>query len=428
MSEAFEVIEICAGAGGQALGLKKAGFTHRLAIELDPNACATLRANFEGEEHIVREGDVADPGTWIPEHHRPDNDAGLPELALLAGGVPCPPFTIAGKQLGANDERDLFAWAVEQVNVIKPRAVMLENVRGLSMPRFAGYRQHVMDQLVSFGYVAEWRLLHAAGFGVPQLRPRFVLVALQKEYADHFSWPEESEREVTVAEAIGDLMGKHKWEGLEDWKKKASKIAPTIVGGSKKHGGADLGPTRAKRAWAELGVDAMGLADDAPKPGDKFEGKPGPKLTNEMVARIQGWADEFGDWKFIGRKTSNYRQIGNAFPPPMAFAVGKAIMKALQKEGKVSDRQINQEHDPVYRALRDTDKFVTAEDLKKEAGLQLDIPELEKRISLINQDFDVEIKEGPKGVEYKLGAFKAFVGQDDHVRHEAFQKNRTKIS
>ncbi|MGW4394450.1 DNA cytosine methyltransferase [Amycolatopsis nivea] len=426
MSEAFEVIEICAGAGGQALGLHKAGFTHRLAIELDHNACTTLNANLPGD--VVREGDVADPETWKPEDHRPGNEAGLPELALLAGGVPCPPFTIAGKQLGANDERDLFAWAVEQVNVIQPRAVMLENVRGLSMPRFAGYRQHVLDQLVSFGYVAEWRLLHAAGFGVPQLRPRFVLVALQKEYADYFSWPDESEHEVTVAEAIEDLMGKHGWEGLEDWKKKASKIAPTIVGGSKKHGGADLGPTRAKRAWAELGVDAMGLADDAPKPGDKFEGKPGPKLTNEMVARIQGWAGEFGDWKFTGRKTSNYRQIGNAFPPPMAFAVGEAIKKALQKQGKVSDRQINQEHDPVYRALRKTGRSMTAEEIKKEAGLQLEIPELEKRISLINQDFEIEIEEGPKGAEYKLGDFKAFVGQDDHVRHEAFQKNRTKIS
>lgn len=424
MSEAFEVIEICAGAGGQALGLHKAGFTHRLAIELDENACTTLKANLPSE--VVAQGDVADPDVWKPAEHGPKS--GRPELALLAGGVPCPPFTIAGKQLGANDERDLFAWAVEQVNVIRPRAVMLENVRGLSMPRFAGYRQHVLDQLASFDYVAEWRLLHASGFGVPQLRPRFVLVALQKEYAGYFSWPEESEHEVTVAEAIGDLMGKHGWEGLEDWKKKASKIAPTIVGGSKKHGGADLGPTRAKRAWAELGVDAMGLANDAPKPGDTFEGKPGPKLTNEMVARIQGWAGRFGDWEFTGRKTSNYRQIGNAFPPPMAFAVGEAIKNALQKQGEANDRQVNQEHDPVYRVLRDAKDFITADKLVKEAELQLGIPELEKRISMLSQDFNVLQREHKSTVEYKLAGFKAFVGQDDHVRHEAFQKNRAKIS
>ncbi|QYN24052.1 DNA cytosine methyltransferase [Amycolatopsis sp. DSM 110486] len=426
MSETFEVIEICAGAGGQAYGLEKAGFTHRLAVELDHNACTTLRANLP--EEVVAEGDVADPEVWNPADHGPDNDLGNRELDLLAGGVPCPPFTIAGKQLGANDERDLFAWAVEQVAVVRPRAVMLENVRGLSMPRFAGYRQHVLDRLTSFGYVAEWRLLHAAGFGVPQLRPRFVLVALQAEYADYFEWPEESEHETTVAEAISDLLGKHGWKDLEDWKKKANKIAPTIVGGSKKHGGADLGPTRAKRAWAELGVDALGLANDAPMPDDKFEGKPGPKLTNEMVARIQGWFGEFSDWTFTGRKTSNYRQIGNAFPPPMAYAVGQAIMRALKKESVASNRQVDQEHDPVYRILRDAKDFLSADQLVQQAELPLGIPELEKRISMLRHDFHVVTKKRDNTIVYKLGEFKAFIGQEDHSRHDVFLKNRAKIS
>lgn len=426
MSETFEVIEICAGAGGQALGLEKAGFEHRLAIELDHNACATLRANLPSE--VVVEGDVADPDVWRPADHGPDGKFGHRELALLAGGVPCPPFTIAGKQLGATDERDLFAWAVEQVDVIRPRAVMLENVRGLSMPRFAGYRQHVLDQLTEFGYVAEWRLLHAAGFGVPQLRPRFVLVALQQEYAGYFTWPEESEDEVTVADAISDLMGKHGWKGLKEWKKKAAKIAPTIVGGSKKHGGADLGPTRAKRAWAELGVDAMGLANDAPQRDDVFEGKPGPKLTNEMVARIQGWSGEFENWVFTGRKTSNYRQIGNAFPPPMARGIGDAIMRALMKEGSASDRQVNQEHDPVYRVLREANGFVSSKALIKEAGLEISIPELKKRIDMLRRDFHIITEKQGNNFKYKLVAFKAFVGQGDHGRHEFFQKNRSKVS
>lgn len=99
------VIEICAGAGGQALGLEKAGFEHRLAVEIDSNAVKTLKLNRSHWD--VKTGDVADLATWNPQ---------LPEykgIDLLAGGVPCPPFSIAGKQLGATDERDLFAWAVE---------------------------------------------------------------------------------------------------------------------------------------------------------------------------------------------------------------------------------------------------------------------------------------------------------------------------
>ncbi|MGI5166600.1 DNA cytosine methyltransferase [Spirillospora sp. CA-253888] len=416
----LEVVEICAGAGGQALGLELAGFHHRLAIELDQNAANTLSENLEGRrgllpESIVKCGDVADPELWKSADHQ--------GVALLAGGVPCPPFSIAGKQLGADDERDLFAWAVEQVQFMHPKALLLENVRGLSMPRFTGYRQHVLDRLQEFGYIAEWRLLHASEFGVPQLRPRFVLVALQEEYAPYFHWPEPIGTPPTVGETLIGLMSANGWEGAEEWAEKANKIAPTIVGGSKKHGGADLGPTRAKRAWAELGVDALGVANHAPEPGDVFE--VGPKLTCEMVALLQGWREEW-KWEFTGRKTSRYRQIGNAFPPPVARAVGEAIAKALLKKGKPREREVTA-HDPIYRALRDTGDFMTANQLNRAAKLKLDQPELEHRISLLSRDFEIERREG-KTIAYKLGRFKAFTGQEDHERHERFLRHRSKIS
>ncbi|GAA4538085.1 DNA cytosine methyltransferase [Amycolatopsis samaneae] len=424
----FEVVELCAGAGGQALGFKRAGFAHRLAVELDANAYETLRTNIKGtieineeKRPIVQRGDVADPKVFAPEEHR--------EVALLAGGVPCPPFTIAGKQLGANDERDLFAWAVEQVDKVRPRALMLENVRGLSLPRFSGYRQYVLDRLAEFKYVAEWRLLNACDFGVPQLRPRFVLVAMQEDDAKFFKWPEPvpDDERMTVSQAISDLMGVNGWEELEDWKKAADKIGPTIVGGSKKHGGADLGPTRAKRAWAELGVDAMGVANAAPARDDKLLPEPGPKLTNEMVARIQGWLPGY-DWEFTGKKTSRYRQIGNAFPPPVAEAVGKAIMRALKHEGKAVSRE-SPDHDPVYKVLRTQGGFVSAQNLAREARLLNEVAELEQRITQLRLDFEVEERALSDGsLAYRLGEFKAFVGQEDHERHERFNKNRSKIS
>ncbi|MEU0564755.1 DNA cytosine methyltransferase [Nonomuraea sp. NPDC005983] len=421
----LRVIEICAGAGGQALGLERAGFEHELAVELDPNAVNTLRHN--RPQWKIAEGDVADVHVWNPEDYAP-GESGRP-IDLLAGGVPCPPFTIAGKQLGATDERDLFAWAIELVYIIKPRALMLENVRGLSLPRFAGYRQHVLDRLREFGYAAEWRLLQASDYGVPQLRPRFVLVAMAPEDFSYFHWPEPIGKPPTVGETLFPLMAANGWDGAEDWAEKANDIAPTIVGGSKKHGGADLGPTRAKRAWAALGVDAFGVHDSAPPyPPTRPMTELGPKLTCEMVARIQGWDDGEFRWTFTGKKTSNYRQIGNAFPPPVAKALGTAIASALNRTAEQRERDPDIEHDPIYRVLRAKSDFMTAAQIARAIETPLEPYELERRISLLGRDFHIEISNGKSSTAYRLGEFKAFRGQDDHVRHRQFQQLRTKIS
>ena len=269
-------------------------------------------------------GDVADPGVWNPSE--------FVGVDLLAGGVPCPPFSIAGKQLGSSDERDLFAWAVELVATVQPKALLLENVRGLSMPRFSGYRQAVADRLSELGYWSEWRLLHASDFGVAQLRPRFILVAMPEEYARHFVWPEPTGQGVTVGSELLELIGENGWRYADAWAEKANDIAPTIVGGSKKHGGADLGPTRAKRAWAQLAVDGKGIADAPPCRRDPSFRTRLPRLTNRMVARIQGWERPDTSGSFLGKKTSVYRQIGNAFPAPVAEAVGTSIARAIRQE------------------------------------------------------------------------------------------------
>jgi DNA (cytosine-5)-methyltransferase 1 len=424
----LEVVEICAGAGGQALGLERAGFEHALAVELDGSACATLRANRPGWK--VAQGDVADPEVWEPEAY-----AGVD---LVAGGVPCPPFTVAGRQLGATDERDLFAWAVELCGRIRPRALLLENVRGLSLNRFGAYRQHVLDRLRALGYVPGWQLLHASDFGVPQLRPRFVLVAVRAEDAPWFRWPAPSEvAPPTVGETLGDLMGARSWPGAGRWARRASGIAPTIVGGSKKHGGADLGPTRAKQAWAELGVDGLGLADEAPGPDDDPALR--PKLTCAMVARLQGWQDDWG-WEFIGRKTARYRQVGNAFPPPVAEAVGRAIRRALAHEGDpvpLADESAHV-HDPVFAVLRGQQGFLTAAQITAAVqatgsgharpGPRLSGPAVLRRLTDLGRDFQVETTTGRDGTAYRLGEFKAFLGQVDHARHVQFSLSRATIS
>lgn len=303
-------IEICAGAGGQALGLDRAGFSHECLVEIDRDACATLRFNR--------------PAWKVFQEDLRDFD-GRPYkgIDLLAGGVPCPPFSVASKQLGEKDERNLFPEAIRLVDETRPRAVMLENVRGILDAVFEDYRLHIADQLKKLGYVTDWKLLNASDFGVPQLRPRVVFVAIRKDLASNFAWPQAGLlAPPSVGQALGDLMAEQGWEGASAWARRASEIAPTLVGGSKKHGGPDLGPTRARKAWETLGVDGKGLADAPPEPG--FLGL--PRLTVRMAARIQGFPD---DWRFVGGKTSTYRQVGNAFPPPVAEAVAKEIRACL---------------------------------------------------------------------------------------------------
>lgn len=303
-------LELCAGGGGQALGLEQAGFDHLGLVEIDRHCCDTLRANRPRWQVFEQDLEAFD-------------GAAFKGVDLLAGGLPCPPFSKAGKQLGTADERNMFPAAIRLIDQIRPRAIMIENVRGILDAIFDDYRSYVSGQITKLGYKTDWRLFNASDYGVPQLRPRVVFVAIRKDLARGFGWPTPlPHNPATVGEILFDLMAARGWRGAEAWRERANDIAPTIVGGSKKHGGPDLGPTRAKKAWATLGVDG-GCIADAPPERD-FVGM--PRLTVPMVARIQGFPDS---WIFSGRKTPAYRQVGNAFPPPVARAVGEQIRACL---------------------------------------------------------------------------------------------------
>jgi len=320
---AYVSLEICAGAGGQAIGLERAGFSHLGLLEIDPKACSTLRLN--RPHWSVFEMDVRDF----------DGYKYRGKVDLLAGGIPCPPFSVAGKQLGADDERNLFDEVLRLAREIRPKAIMIENVKGLLSKAFDNLRGQVTDQLKRLGYVVYWKLLQSSDFGVPQLRPRTLMVALLSEYAGYFEWPQPSKDSAppTVGEVLFDEMASNGWRQVETWKQQANQIAPTIVGGSTKHGGPDLGPTRAKQAWAKLGVNGHTIANDPPSA--EFTGM--PSLTVSMAAKLQGFPD---DWQFSGRKTAAYRQVGNAFPPPVAQAIGAAIKAALDKQYKYNEDEV----------------------------------------------------------------------------------------
>jgi DNA (cytosine-5)-methyltransferase 1 len=379
-------LEICAGAGGQAVGLHRAGFDHLSLVEWDRHAVDTLKANVGSWPGWSREkveelepGDVRD---FLTSQAFSKLAIGDGELDLLAGGVPCPPFSLAGKRLGSDDERDLFPAMLEIVERMSPKAIMIENVRGILEPPhvFIEYRRKIVNKLHELGYEVPrvngywsvekqdaeisqvWRRVNARDFRVPQLRPRAILVAIRCDVADNsrFSWPvRERDEHTNVLSELESTMRKRcrkYWNLNQDgqpasegertgkdvfygWKKNvldaikagASGVAPTLVGGSRKHGGADLGPSRAKKAWAALGVDGNGLANDIeycdPK-RDLFR-PDGPMLTVEQAAIIQGFPL---DWDFQGGKTARYRQVGNAFPPPVAEAIGRAIAAVLRPD------------------------------------------------------------------------------------------------
>ncbi|WP_231370163.1 DNA cytosine methyltransferase [Thioalkalivibrio sp. ALE16] len=332
----MRTLEMCAGAGGQALGLHLAGAQHTALIELDPYACETLRQN------NARLGLGWGPVLEEDLRHFARNKARAyrGRVDLVAAGVPCPPFSKAGRQLGNDDDRDLFPAALEIVNQVSPEAVLLENVPGLLESKFDAYRESILERLKDMGFHGSWQLLQASDFGVPQLRPRAVLVAVNDRLKEYFQWPEPRlEPAPTVGESLYDLMASKGWTQAREWAARANNIAPTLVGGSHKHGGPDLGPTRAKRQWQKLGVYAHRLGAEHEIPDSAFQGvmrrdgtiKAGfenmPLLTIRMAARIQGFPDY---WRFSGSKTHAYRQIGNAFPPPVSEAVGRQISLALE--------------------------------------------------------------------------------------------------
>ncbi|MEU8698036.1 DNA cytosine methyltransferase [Streptomyces sp. NPDC048680] len=311
-------VDVCAGAGGLALGLEQAGFDPVLLLDNKPVACETLHTN--RPQWNVLQMDLLE---FVPDEHPHTYD-----VDLLSAGLPRVKSSATAARAETDKEKRLLEAAVLLAYSIQPRAMIIENVPGLvDAEVFGPLREFVHKELEHLGYRLHWFVLNAADFGVPQDRKQGVVVALKKRYSDFFRPPVRTvDDHLSVGEALRHSMAARGWSGADAWADRANAVAPTLVGGSDNRGGADLGPTGTKAAWARMGVNGGALADETP--GPEVDGHPGLiKLTDAQAALLQGFP---ADWLFAGRKTARYRQIGHASPPQVGQALGTAVARALR--------------------------------------------------------------------------------------------------
>ncbi|MGO7790776.1 DNA cytosine methyltransferase [Rhizobium ruizarguesonis] len=320
------VLELCAGAGGLALGLERAGFEHVALIEFNKHAAATLRRNrpdWNVVEEDVRKVD------FTPYRNRVD---------LLAGGLPCTPFTTVGEKKGKRDENDLLMEGVRAVREVKPKAFVFENVEGLLHARHADYVATLLRGPSKAGYQTEIHRINTRDYGVAQDRSRIMIVGFRKDAAGIFRMPPKfPEMARNMGDVLADLMGASGWNGAEDWVRMMRKrpefdrfgnpigvgaLSDTIRGyqGSPKEG-------EARRAL-ENGVSYAPPAKVAPTNDEASREGFVPGLTNRMRARLQDFPD---DWKFVGGMGSVADQIGNAVAPAVGQAMGLALVSALKE-------------------------------------------------------------------------------------------------
>ncbi|MEU1038657.1 DUF6339 family protein [Streptomyces sp. NPDC005907] len=317
VAQRFRSVEVCAGCGAQALGLEIAGFDPVVLIDSKADACFTIDLNRPDWDVICM--DVV--------HFQPSMRPETLGVDLVSGGLPRVKSSATVGRVEDTEERGVLRATIELALAINPKAVLLENVPDLVKSLdFEADRKWMEAELRKGGYRWSWRVLNASDFGVPQNRSSGFLVALQDPYFDRFLWPEPNALPApTVGQVLGASMSTRGWLGAERWIKEADRIAPALVGGSDRRGGADLGPTGSKKAWATLGVNGNSLGDEPPGPDFPADGL--PKLTVDQAATLQAIP---ANWRFAGGKTSRYRQIGHAMPPPLATAIGRAIATALR--------------------------------------------------------------------------------------------------
>ena len=332
----FTSVELFAGAGGLALGMHLAGFRHVLLNEMDAMACQTLRRNHP--EWNVLEGDI----------HNVDFTPLRDKVDFLSGGFPCQAFSYAGKKGGLNDTRGtLFFELARAVKEIRPKVFMGENVKGLLSHDGGKTLEIIRNAIAELGYtLVEPRVLKAIMYQVPQKRERLILIAIRNDIYEQgfrFKWPDPYRRVMTLRDAFfgGTLFDEDvpKSEGQLYPAKKARVMAMVPEGGDwrdlpedeqKKYMGGSFYLEGGKTGMARrLSMDEPSLTltcAPAQKQTERCHPTETRPLTIREYARIQTFPDY---WQFEGSMSDQYKQIGNAVPVNLAFAIGRSLIRLL---------------------------------------------------------------------------------------------------
>ena len=329
----YTSIELFAGAGGLALGLHMAGFRHVLLNEVDSTACQTLRRNHP--EWNVLEGDI----------HKIDFTPLRGCIDFLSGGFPCQAFSYAGKKGGLNDTRGtLFFEMARAIREIQPKVFMGENVKGLLSHENGQTLQVIRNAIAELGYtLVEPRVLKAIMYQVPQKRERLILIAIRNDIAKQveFRWPDPYRRVMTLRDAFykGDLFpedvppsGGQTYPPKKarvmsmvpeggDWRDLPIEEQKDYMGGSFYLGGGKTGMAR------RLSMDEPSLTltcAPAQKQTERCHPTETRPLTVREYARIQTFPDS---WEFEGSLSEQYKQIGNAVPVNLAYAIGRSLIR-----------------------------------------------------------------------------------------------------
>ncbi|MEW2618749.1 DNA cytosine methyltransferase [Streptomyces sp. NPDC048106] len=317
-------VDVCSGAGGLALGLERAGLTPRLLLDIEPYACETLLAN-RPKWNVVNT-DLLD---FDPVDHPEVYD-----VDLLAAGLPRVKSNATVTRRSSDSETRLIRATAYLVHAVQPRALIIENVPTLVDEDSLGpVRDFLHEELEHLGYRLTWFVLNACDFGVPQDRRQGILVAVKQRWAGAFRPPRPTVHErVSVGEALAPSMRSRGWPDADRWAAQATSVAPTLVGGSKTHGGPDFGPSGTKAKWRRMGVYTKSFGNEPPDADFTWDPALGDdglvRITVDQTALLQGFPE---GWRFVGGKTARYRQVGNAVPPAVAEALGRAVADALQE-------------------------------------------------------------------------------------------------
>lgn len=343
----YNSIELFAGGGGMALGMEKAGFHHLLLNEFDPSACATLRMNRPAWNVIEGDVNTIDFTPWANK------------VDFISGGFPCQAFSYAGNGGGFNDTRGtLFFQLARAIQETRPKVFLGENVRGLMAHDGGKTLQVIKNAIRDLGYtLIEPRVLKAINYMVPQKRERLFLIAIRNDYADkiHFDWPSPYYHVMTLRDAFykGELYetdapasaGQHyppKKQRIMsmvpeggDWRDLPTEIQKEYMGKSFYLGGGKTGMAR------RLSLDEPSLTltcSPAQKQTERCHPTQTRPLSIREYARIQTFPD---DWTFAGTLSAQYKQIGNAVPVNLAWAVGRAVIRLMNQIERI-------DHDESY--------------------------------------------------------------------------------